>query len=98
MSIRLLIVDDEPFICDLLEQFLRKKGFEVRRANDGIAALEIVQDDPIDVVVSDIKMPGISGVELLQKIRGLNKAIPVLKQAFQPGTVQVCEQKRGVLA
>jgi response regulator RpfG family c-di-GMP phosphodiesterase len=77
-SKRVLIVDDEPSICDILEKFLKKKGYEVARASDGAQALKIIDKDPIDIVVSDIKMPGISGVELLQKIREQRKNMPVL--------------------
>jgi response regulator RpfG family c-di-GMP phosphodiesterase len=77
-SKKILIVDDEPSICDILEKFLKKKGYEVVRSNDGAMALELVKSDSIDLVVSDIKMPGMSGVELLQKIREHDRTLPVL--------------------
>ena len=75
---KILIVDDEPSICDILEKYLTKKGYDVVRATDGATAIEIVKNTTIDIVVSDIKMPGMSGVELLQKIRDYNRALPVL--------------------
>jgi response regulator RpfG family c-di-GMP phosphodiesterase len=75
---KVLIVDDEPSICDILEKFLSKKGYDVLRATDGASAIEIIKNDMVDIVVSDIKMPGMSGVELLQKIREYNRALPVL--------------------
>jgi response regulator RpfG family c-di-GMP phosphodiesterase len=75
---KILIVDDEPSICDILEKFLKKKDFEVMRASDGNTALEVLKKESIDLVVSDIKMPGISGVELLKKIRELDTNLPVL--------------------
>lgn len=75
---KILIVDDEPSICDILEKFLKKKGYEVCRASDGKKAVTIIDGTPIDLIVSDIKMPGMSGVELLQKIREKGKTMPVL--------------------
>ncbi|MCU0610056.1 MAG: response regulator [Chitinispirillaceae bacterium] len=75
---KILVVDDEPSICEILDHFLSRNGYDVVRANDGIKALGIVREGNIDLVVSDIKMPGMSGVELLQKIRGFNHTIPVL--------------------
>ncbi|MBN1130331.1 MAG: response regulator [Chitinispirillaceae bacterium] len=77
-SKRILIVDDEPSICDILEKFLKKKGYEVSQASDGRKAMALVENNAIDLVVSDIKMPGMSGVELLQKIREKGKTMPVL--------------------
>jgi response regulator RpfG family c-di-GMP phosphodiesterase len=77
-SKRILIVDDEPSICDILEKFLKKKGYEVSRASDGKKAMALVENHPIDLIVSDIKMPGMSGVELLQKVREKGKNMPVL--------------------
>jgi response regulator RpfG family c-di-GMP phosphodiesterase len=75
---KVLVVDDEPSICDILEKFLIKKGYEVMRAPDGATALELIKNGSMDIVVSDIKMPGMSGVELLQQIREYNRALPVL--------------------
>ncbi|MBN2037198.1 MAG: response regulator [Chitinispirillaceae bacterium] len=75
---RVLIVDDEPSICDILEKFLKKKGYDVSRAGDGKQAVKVIDNGPVDLIVSDIKMPGMSGVELLQKVREKGKNIPVL--------------------
>jgi putative nucleotidyltransferase with HDIG domain len=77
-SKKILIADDEPSICDILEKFLKKKGYEVVRSSEGRAALAVVKNNSIDLVVSDIKMPGMSGVELLQKIREHDRNLPVL--------------------
>jgi response regulator RpfG family c-di-GMP phosphodiesterase len=75
---KILVVDDEPNICDILEKFLKKQGYDVVRSGDGKEALSILKNGSVDLVVSDIKMPGMSGVELLQKIREYNISIPVL--------------------
>jgi putative nucleotidyltransferase with HDIG domain len=75
---KILIVDDEPSICDILEKFLKKRGYDVFRASDGKKAMALVESTSIDLIVSDIKMPGMSGVELLQKLREKGKTMPVL--------------------
>jgi putative nucleotidyltransferase with HDIG domain len=75
---KILVVDDEPSICDILEKFLKKKGYDIYRASDGKKAMALVESTSIDLIVSDIKMPGMSGVELLQKLRENGKSMPVL--------------------
>jgi len=75
---KILIVDDEPCICDLLENFLTLKGYGVVRAENGTRALSLVEDGDIDLVITDIRMPGMSGIQLLEKIRERNSGIPVL--------------------
>lgn len=77
-SEQLLVVDDEQPICELLSQFLRKKGYSVHEAFSGEEAQELLKSRPIDLVVTDIKMPqGISGVELLKWIKESDLKIPV---------------------
>ena len=67
---RLLIVDDEPEIVEELALFLRKKGFQCETAFDGQEALEKIKQDPeIAIVLTDIRMPGIDGLELAKRLR-----------------------------
>ena len=68
---RVLIVDDEPTICELLEEFLRGEGWETRRATDGREGVRAVLDWTPDVVLLDIEMPGLSGVGALPAIFAL---------------------------
>jgi putative nucleotidyltransferase with HDIG domain len=75
---KILIVDDEPSIGELVEKYLKKLGYEVARSANGSDALAIVKTGSVDLVISDIKMPGMSGVELLGKIRDYDAALPVL--------------------
>ena len=77
-SKKILLVDDEQSICDIVEKYLKKQGYEVAQSNNGSDALEIIKSGSIDLVVTDIKMPGMSGVELLRKIREYRSSIPVL--------------------
>jgi DNA-binding response OmpR family regulator len=65
-----LVVDDDPDVCDLVTYKLEQSGFDVRRANDGDGALREVAKQIPDLVLLDIMMPGISGLEVLQRWRG----------------------------
>jgi two-component system, NtrC family, response regulator PilR len=65
----ILVVDDEPHILDVLEIALQEDGVDVSRAASGQEALDTLRRQSVDVVVSDIRMPGMSGVELLSRAR-----------------------------
>lgn len=74
---RILLVDDEPLITDSLSYSLRREGFEVRAVSDGPAALQEIQDFQPDLVVLDIMLPGMSGLEVCRRLRA-QSAIPVI--------------------
>ncbi len=63
--IRVLVVDDEPAILRALQRLLTRRGFEVETASSGLSALEHLRDRASDVIISDFKMPGMNGTELL---------------------------------
>ena len=65
---RVLIVDDEKFIRDILADFLGMEGYVVRTAEDGQAALSELNVAHYDLVISDLKMPRMGGIELLEQI------------------------------
>jgi len=66
---KVLVVDDEDYIRESIEIILRTEGFEVFSVNSGFKALEVLQKNNIDVVLTDIKMPEMDGVTLLRKIK-----------------------------
>lgn len=66
---RILVVDDEPHIRRILSTMLEKEGFEVHLALDGTEGLEAVANNPVDLVILDLLMPGANGLEILAKIR-----------------------------
>ncbi len=74
----ILVVDDEPNYQIILSEILREEGYEVFTADSGIAGLPIVRDTDIDLVVSDMKMPGMDGIELLAQIKEFNPYLPVI--------------------
>src|SRR5262245_10347493 len=67
-SPRVLVVDDEKVIREILSDFLTMEGYVVRAVEDGAAALKELRLRPYDLVISDLKMPNVGGLELLEKI------------------------------
>jgi DNA-binding response OmpR family regulator len=74
----ILLVDDETAIAEVAEYALREHGFEVRLAADGDTALELFRRDPPDLVLLDLNLPGLGGLELLQRMRALRPAQAVI--------------------
>ncbi|HYO47451.1 MAG TPA: sigma-54 dependent transcriptional regulator [Gemmatimonadota bacterium] len=66
---RILIVEDNPTVRDGMEQILRRAGYEVVAVSDGNAALECCQEAPVDLVITDFKMEGMTGLQLLESLR-----------------------------
>lgn len=69
MKSRVLVVDDEESIREFLEIMLRKEGYEVTCAEDGQKALDIIKKKSIDLVISDLQMPNMTGIELLRQVK-----------------------------
>jgi DNA-binding NtrC family response regulator len=75
---KILIIDDDEYIRESIKETLKRKGFDLESAEDGRSALELFQKDCFDMVISDMKMPGMSGIELLEKIKQLDRDVPFL--------------------
>jgi PAS domain S-box-containing protein len=75
---KILIVDDEHEILQLLKKFLEDEDFNVFCAQDGQSALDLLQQIQIDVVVTDIRMPGMDGLELLRRIKRIDNLTEVI--------------------
>jgi DNA-binding response OmpR family regulator len=74
----ILVIDDEQGIRELLDTFLRRKGYDVVLAASGREGLKVFRRERPDVVVLDLNMPGIDGFTVLQEIRNLNPSQPVI--------------------
>lgn len=68
-TITILVVDDEAMIRNLLEKILTKEGYKILLAKDGQEALEIINAKKVDMIVSDMKMPRMSGLDLLKSVK-----------------------------
>jgi DNA-binding NtrC family response regulator len=87
----ILIVDDEKAQRDALEGFLRKKGYQTHQVDSANQAVKIVEETTIDLVLSDLRMPGMDGAQLLTAIKQINPEIDViLMTAF--GTIETAIQ------
>jgi response regulator RpfG family c-di-GMP phosphodiesterase len=66
---RVLVVDDEPGVCQLLSKILSLEGYDARSCSSGEEALKLMQRESFDLVISDLRMPGMSGLALLEEVR-----------------------------
>lgn len=84
MKVRMLIVDDEQEIRESLQRHFRYLGYDVDVACDGVDALKKMEEARIDVVLSDIKMPNMDGVMLLERVR---REYPMVRMIMMTGYV-----------
>ena len=77
-SQRVLVVDDESKMQRVLEIMLKRMGHEVVCAGNGMEALQIIKSAPADLVISDLRMPGMNGTELLKTLREQGNEVPVI--------------------
>jgi len=75
---KLLIVEDEETLCLLYKEELSKEGYDVTVAYDTEQALELLGREQFDLIITDIRMPGRDGVELITEIMGLRKDVPII--------------------
>jgi response regulator RpfG family c-di-GMP phosphodiesterase len=93
---RLLIVDDEKYIRDILADFLGMEGYQVRTAADGAAALTELQQAHYDLIISDLKMPRMGGIELLEAVgTAAPNALTVIMTGFGTVETAIDAMKRG---
>jgi two-component system response regulator AtoC len=76
--VKILIIDDERPIRETLEMFLREKGYEVVTSEDGEGGLEAVRNERPEIVILDIRLPGMDGLEVLRRIREAGEDIHVI--------------------
>ncbi|WP_151734923.1 response regulator transcription factor ['Paenibacillus yunnanensis' Narsing Rao et al. 2020] len=92
--ITILVVEDNETLCELICTVLEKQGYKAVAAEDGQRALDVLEAEHIDLVISDIMMPNVDGFELIGRLRGSGYNMPVLmitaKDSFQ-------DKKRGFL-
>lgn len=82
-----LIVDDEKNYPPILSAILEEEGYETLTANNGITALEIIKNSDIDLVLTDMKMPLMDGIELLERVKAIDPDLPVIMMTAH-GTVE----------
>jgi DNA-binding response OmpR family regulator len=78
---RVLVVDDEQDVVNVVSEMLRVLGFAVRGETSGVKAIELIKTESYDLVILDLVLPEISGLEVLQQLRTTNQKTPVLLTA-----------------
>jgi two-component system OmpR family response regulator len=76
--INVLVVDDEPVLAELVSMALRYEGWEIATAGDGESAIALARDNPPDVVVLDVMLPDMSGLDVLHELRAQIPGLPLL--------------------
>src|SRR5262245_43541296 len=83
---RILLVDDEPAILRVYTRILSESGYTIECASGGAQALEHLARESFDVIVSDIAMPGMTGIQLLRAVRSRDLDVPVILATGNPQT------------
>lgn len=78
MKARILVVDDDPKITSFIRRALALEGYEVSVTNQPVQSLRMLAEQPPDMIILDVMMPGIDGLELCRRIRGAGEAMPIL--------------------
>ena len=78
MGKKILIVDDQYGIRILLNEVLQKEGYDTYQAANGLQALEIVKDTVPDLILLDMKIPGMDGIEILKRVKALHQDMKVI--------------------
>jgi DNA-binding NtrC family response regulator len=92
MPERILVVDDEPNMLRLLKTILMDKtGYEVTTTNNPLEVSKLLQEEPYDLVVSDLKMPVVDGIDLIDIIKKIDPGLPVIIITAY-GTIETAEE------
>jgi EAL domain-containing protein (putative c-di-GMP-specific phosphodiesterase class I) len=84
-QLRVLVADDDELVCRAVERILRNQGFHVTTVSDGNSAVTAVMENEYDVILSDVCMPGTSGMDLMRVLRAYDVRVPVVLMTGQPG-------------
>lgn len=93
---RILVVDDEESIREFFQIMLKREGYEVFTASNGLEGFEFLKKNPVDLIISDIQMPEMSGLELLSKVKEVDPdMVMIMITAFGSTEIAVEAMKRG---
>ncbi len=93
---KILVVDDENSIREMLAILLQREGYQIEQAADGVAAFAMIQENSYDLIISDIQMPKMTGIELLRQLRDQNNDVTVMMiTAFSSTEEAVAAMKLG---
>ena len=87
---RILVVDDDRGMQDVLDIMLSRAGYQVATADDGAAALDLVRKKTFDLVITDLKMPRVDGIDLLKGVKESAPGTAVCTTATSPASGSAC--------
>jgi DNA-binding NtrC family response regulator len=93
-KIKIIVIDDEALIAETVVEILRQEGFEAAAVSNGFSAIELARDWKPDVVLSDVIMPGINGIDAGIKIHEVAPKCKVILFSGQAATVDLLEEAR----
>lgn len=86
MSTRILVIDDDPSVTSLLKRGLSYEGYRVDAAATGRDGLDVARERPPDLVILDVMMPGIDGLEVCRRLRAADPSLPIIMLTARDGT------------
>ena len=94
MAVTILVVDDEVDVLEMIEVGLQSAGYHVLLADSGERAIDIFKDQRADLVICDIRMPGMDGITTVTRLREHDPGLPVVMITgfLTPETIEQCEQ------
>ena len=96
MSATILIIDDEPKMAEILKRVLSKQGYEVVTTSEPKQGLEILQSQPVQIILCDLKMPGMDGIEVLERAKQIQpQAEFIMMTAYATAQTAVESMKKG---
>jgi CheY-like chemotaxis protein len=75
---KILVVEDDQDIREMVEDIVRRKGFDVVTASDGLEAIDLFKNEKPNLVLADIRMPGMDGIQMAEAIKKLDASIPII--------------------
>jgi len=92
-TVKIIVVDDEEIVLSLICDTLEDEGYDIKTASNGEDALKIIEQDTFDLIISDIRMPGIDGIELIKRTREIQPEIGVI---FMTGYANLNSAKNAI--
>ena len=96
---RILVAEDDPHILRVISMWLKRQGHELVEARNGLQARALLQSEPVDILVSDVNMPGLDGLELVEfalREERVRRGIIVLTNRWDHGDIRGRLAQRGV--
>jgi DNA-binding NtrC family response regulator len=96
MSEKIIVIDDEKIVCDMAKKILENEGYEVDTFTDSQAALEKIKNQRYDLVITDLKMENVSGMDILREVNKLypeTKVIMLTAYATLDATIEAIRER-----